>query len=79
MDCDDCLEKLYAFLDKELGPTERTEVTRHLADCGHCDESFVLEARFLKVIHDCVTADVAPATLRERVAESLRRDSPPTI
>ena len=40
MDCDDCVEKLYAFLDKELAPTERKEVAQHLADCGDCDDNF---------------------------------------
>jgi hypothetical protein len=30
MDCDDCLEKLYAFLDQELGSNERKQVASHL-------------------------------------------------
>jgi mycothiol system anti-sigma-R factor len=78
MDCDDCLDKLYAFLDKELGVVERTQIAEHLADCGDCDDNFVFEARFLEVIRDCGTSDVAPAKLRERVIERLRREAPPT-
>jgi mycothiol system anti-sigma-R factor len=78
MDCDDCLERLYTFLDKELGAAERTEVARHLADCEDCEDNFVFEERFLEVIRDCGTADVAPASLRERLVERLRRDFPPT-
>ena len=78
MDCDDCLDRLYAFLDKELGPAERTDVARHLEDCGDCDDNFVFEARFLEVIRDCGTSDVAPLELRRRVIERLRRDLPPT-
>ncbi|TMG54153.1 MAG: mycothiol system anti-sigma-R factor [Chloroflexi bacterium] len=78
MDCDDCLERLYTFLDKELGPTERKEVAQHLADCGDCDDNFVFEERFLRVIRDCGTSDVAPTELRQRVLERLRRDTPPT-
>ena len=78
MDCDDCVEKLYAFLDKELAPTERKEVAQHLADCGECDDNFVFEARFLEVLRDCGTSDIAPAELRRRVAERLRSDVPPT-
>jgi mycothiol system anti-sigma-R factor len=78
MDCDDCLDRLYAFLDKELGPTERTNVAQHLADCGDCDDDFVFEERFLEVIRDCGTSDVAPAEVRQRVIERLRRDLPPT-
>jgi mycothiol system anti-sigma-R factor len=78
MDCDDCLDKLYAFLDKELGAAERTEIARHLEGCGDCGDNLVFEERFLKVIRDCGTSDVAPTELRQRVAERLRGDVPPT-
>ncbi|HEV8535854.1 MAG TPA: mycothiol system anti-sigma-R factor [Candidatus Limnocylindria bacterium] len=78
MDCDDCLEKLYEFLDQELGPAERKEVAKHLEGCGDCGDDLVFEERFLRVIRDCGTSDVAPAELRQRVAERLRRDVPPT-
>jgi mycothiol system anti-sigma-R factor len=77
MDCDDCLERLYTYLDQELGAIEVSKVAQHLADCGDCDENFVFEARFLEVIKDCGTSDVAPAELRQRVIERLRRDAPP--
>ena len=64
MDCDDCLEKLYQFLDQELGPTERKEIARHLEGCDDCGDTVVFQEQFLKVIHDCGTSDVAPAELR---------------
>ncbi len=79
MDCDDCLERLYAFLDKELGAVERVEVAKHIADCGDCGGDFQFEARFLEIIRDCGTSDVAPAELRQRVAERLRREAPPIL
>src|SRR5919197_413712 len=56
MDCDDCLERLYTYLDQELGAIEVSKVAQHLADCGDCDENFVFEARFLEVIKDCGTS-----------------------
>jgi mycothiol system anti-sigma-R factor len=77
MDCDDCLEKLYAFLDQELGSAERKEMAQHIEDCADCGDNLVFEERFLKVIRDCGTSDVAPAELRQRVADSLRREVPP--
>src|ERR687887_278837 len=33
MDCDDCLERLYTFLDQELGEVDLALVKRHLEDC----------------------------------------------
>ena len=78
MNCDDCLDKLYAFLDQELGPTDKTEVVKHLEDCAGCGDNLAFEERFLAVIRDCGTSDIAPAELRRRVADQLRRENPPT-
>ena len=75
MDCTNCLERLYAFLDRELDPAEIAEVRTHLGHCGPCEDEFVVEERFLKHIHDCCTEDVAPVELRERIVMRLRRES----
>jgi len=78
MDCDDCLEKLYQFLDQELGPAERKEIAQHLEGCDDCGDTVVFQEQFLKVIRDCWTSDAAPAELRKRVSERLRGEVPPT-
>jgi len=75
VDCTNCLERLYAFLDRELDPAEIAEVRTHLGHCGPCEDEFVVEERFLKHIHDCCTEDVAPVELRERIVMRLRRES----
>ena len=77
MDCNDCVERLHAFLDTELSETEITAVRAHLSGCGECDEQFVFERRFLDQIRDCCTSDVAPAELRQRVILRLRGDATP--
>ncbi|TMB63037.1 MAG: mycothiol system anti-sigma-R factor [Chloroflexi bacterium] len=79
MDCDDCVERLYAFLDTELTKAEIIEVRSHLEGCDDCDDNFLFEARFLQQLRDCCTTDVAPAELRQRVILKLRAASaPPT-
>ncbi len=75
MDCHDCVERLYAFLDAELSDSELAQVRKHLDGCTGCDESFVFEARFLEQLRDCCTSDKAPADLRERVIQKLRGQS----
>ena len=75
MDCTDCLERLYSYLDRELAPAEVTEVRAHLDDCGGCDDSFVLEQRFLARVRDCCQEDVAPTELRTRIVARLRMES----
>jgi mycothiol system anti-sigma-R factor len=74
MDCADCLERLYAYLDRELAPAEVTEVRAHLDDCGGCEDSFVLEQRFLARVRDCCQEDVAPTELRTRIVARLRME-----
>jgi mycothiol system anti-sigma-R factor len=75
MDCADCLERLYTYLDRELAPAEVTQVRAHLDDCGGCEESFVLEQRFLARVRDCCQEDVAPTELRTRIVARLRMES----
>jgi len=75
MDCNDCVERLYAFLDTELSETELDQVRLHLDGCTDCDDNFVFEARFLEQLRDCCTSDTAPADLRARVIQKLRGDS----
>jgi len=75
MDCDGCLERLYAYLDKELDQDELATVRAHLDDCGPCDDSFIFERRFLDAIRDCCTSDVAPKDVRERIVLRVRSAS----
>jgi mycothiol system anti-sigma-R factor len=75
MDCADCLERLYTYLDRELAPAEVSEVRAHLDECGGCEDSFVLEQRFLARVRDCCQEDVAPTELRTRIVARLRMES----
>jgi mycothiol system anti-sigma-R factor len=74
VDCSDCLERLYAYLDRELRPAEVTEVRAHLDACGGCEENFVIEERFLAHVRDCHTEDKAPMDLRMRIVTRLRME-----
>jgi mycothiol system anti-sigma-R factor len=74
VDCSDCLERLYAYLDRELGPAEVSEVRTHLDECGGCEENFVIEERFLARVRDCHTEDKAPTDLRMRIVTRLRME-----
>lgn len=76
MDCHDAVERLYAFLDVELTEAERAQVRAHLEGCDDCDEHFVFEQRFLAVLRECCTTDVAPGELRRRLLLRLQQDTP---
>ena len=78
MDCGDCLERLYSYLDRELSPVEITEVRTHLDDCGGCEDNFVIEERFLARVRDSCTEDKAPTDLRTRIVTRLRMENDAT-
>lgn len=74
MDCTECLERLYPYLDRELTPKDLEEVRVHLDDCGGCDSAFVVERVFLDRLRGSASSDVAPAGVRERLILRLRTD-----
>ena len=78
MDCDDCVERLYAFLDTELSETELVAVRTHLEGCDDCPDHFAFEARFLELLRECCATDAAPKELRAKVILRLRGEGPPT-
>lgn len=78
MDCHDCEERLYAFLDAELSPAELDAVRRHVEGCTDCGGNFGFEAHFLDQLRECCTSDTAPADLRRRVIAKLRTDAAPS-
>ncbi len=74
MDCNDCLERLHPYLDRELSPAEFDEVRGHLADCHGCGSAFVVERVFLDQLKGSATSRVAPPEVRERLILRIRRD-----
>ncbi len=73
--CDDCLERLHPYLDRELSDKELGEVRVHLDDCEGCESSFVLESVFLERLRGSATADVCPEEVRKRLILRIREGS----
>ena len=67
MDCGDCLERLYAFLDQELTAAEVVQVKGHLDDCGGCADSFVFGSTSSR---RCATAAPGRALRRNSASAS---------
>lgn len=72
-DCVAALQELYVFLDGELTVERRTVIRGHLDHCTNCLEAFDFEAELRTVVAVRCQADSVPETLRQRVAEALRR------
>jgi len=71
MNCRECVEHLYEYLDRELTTDLEREIRAHLADCPPCGEHHDFEVVFLKFLHARCSAQGAPLALRRRILEQL--------
>ena len=67
MTCQECVDKLHPFLDRELTDAERAEVERHLAGCGHCADAFQFESGILRAVARCGRATYASESFKARI------------
>jgi mycothiol system anti-sigma-R factor len=72
MNCGECLERLYEFLDRELSDSELKTVRGHIDDCPGCADHFYFEERFLEKIRTSCEGERAPERLRETIILRLR-------
>ena len=69
--CREALDKLYAYLDKELD-SESVDVIRvHLGDCPPCGRAFEFEERLLVAIRTGLREEV-PQVVIERIRTTIR-------
>ena len=67
MNCRECKEHLYEYLDRELTPVVEQEIRQHLTDCPPCGEQFDFEKLFLGFLR---AIDLLPEQFRETVVLS---------
>ena len=71
MNCDDCLECLDGYVDRELTDVELAEVRKHLADCPPCEDYYKLQTNLKRLVKVCCDQGVAPAHLRSKLRQIL--------
>ena len=70
MDCERALRELEAYLDGELGASERVEVERHLLGCASCFDRSEFRLRIREVVRRKCGFEAA---LPDQVAVRIRR------
>ncbi|MCC7106539.1 MAG: mycothiol system anti-sigma-R factor [Chloroflexi bacterium] len=70
MNCNDTMERLQTYLDRELTDTEVGEVKIHLDRCPPCLDHYKFEEKFRRLVRVNAGKNRAPAGLREVI---LRR------
>ena len=71
MNCRECVEHLYEYLDRDLTPAVAREIRAHLEACPPCGEHYDFETMFLKFLRARCASQGAPPALRRRILEQL--------
>jgi anti-sigma factor (TIGR02949 family) len=71
MNCRECVDHLYEFLDREVTPDLERDIRAHLVECPPCGEQFDFEAVYLKFLRARCRAQGAPEELKRRVLREL--------
>jgi mycothiol system anti-sigma-R factor len=71
--CRDALDRLYAYLDRELDTDTVIEIRAHLEECPPCGGAFAFEERLMVVVRDGLREDVPPAVV-DRLRSALRSE-----
>jgi mycothiol system anti-sigma-R factor len=65
--CSEVLDRVYNYLDGELGDVSRAEIRQHLDECGPCLREYGLEEAVKRLVHKHCGHDVVPQDLRIKV------------
>ena len=71
MNCRECVDHLYEFLDREVTPELERDIRDHLEECPPCGEQFDFEAVYLKFLRARCHTQGASAELKRRVLREL--------
>ena len=73
LDCRETLARLDDYVDRELAGEELARVREHLQRCALCAREFTFEERVLRATRARLARIEAPAEVKARVLEALRR------
>jgi mycothiol system anti-sigma-R factor len=65
--CNETMERLYRYLDRELTPDEQVQVQEHLDRCPPCRDRFHFEEDVLRLVRRCGRDLSAPPELVAKV------------
>ncbi|HEV2282896.1 MAG TPA: mycothiol system anti-sigma-R factor [bacterium] len=72
MNCQECLDRLWPYIDGELDIASSDELRHHLAQCRQCFSEAELERRLKEMMRRACSGEHAPVRLRERLTKILQ-------
>jgi mycothiol system anti-sigma-R factor len=70
--CSEVLDRVYSYLDGELGDTGRADIRQHLDECGPCLREYGLEEAVKRLVHKSCGHDAVPGDLRVKVLTRIQ-------
>lgn len=61
------LERIYGYLDGELGPEACQAIEAHLRNCEECSDEYQIESMLKELVRRSCNCDVAPEGLADRI------------
>lgn len=71
MNCQECLDHMWQYIDGELDLVSTGELQRHLDQCRECFTEAELERRLKDMMRRACGCEQAPARLRDRLTKIL--------
>lgn len=71
MNCQECLDQLDSYADRELSDEELVKVRLHLEACPPCEDRYTFQADVKRLVRVCCEQGEAPAELRAKLREIL--------
>ena len=73
--CEECEERLYPFLDRELDPGEQLLVREHLSLCRQCLNRFRFEGNVLRSVGEVARSVSCPQEVRLRILRTWGKEA----
>jgi len=70
-DCAAVLDRVYEYLDGELGPGDLDRIREHLDDCGPCLQQYDLDVALKALVRRSCGCEAAPIELRQRIMVTI--------
>lgn len=72
MNCQECLDQIWQYLDGELDLVATDALRQHLEQCRECFSHAEFERRLKEMVRRACAGEQAPARLRDRLTKLLK-------
>lgn len=73
VDCSYALQRVYLYLDGEIGEVDAAEARQHIADCSACLREYGIEEEVKRLVRRSCHREQVPEGLRAKVLIRLQQ------